>query len=292
MIIVDFSAIAVANYMIMVGNGAGGNIKYMQGNVMDVDLFRHMCLESLAKINRKFRDQYGSMVIALDARGATWRHVVYPYYKIKRREAKAKQTKVDWKRYQEISAIVGDEIIANMPYKTLLVEYAEADDIIGWLARESAEGFKDSIIISKDKDFLQLQIGNTFIRQWSPRDEEFVSTADLKKHFFTMLVKGDTDDSVPNIRSNDDCFALKIRQPPVTEKMINSWYDKSLKMTDQELANMERNSRLIDLRRTPKKVLTDIQQAFENASPPPRSNVMKYFMANGLNRLMQKIEDF
>ena len=64
MILLDYSQIALANIIV--------------GKMEDEDLIRHMILNSIRMYNRRFRDDYGQMVICADGR-QSWRYEYYPY---------------------------------------------------------------------------------------------------------------------------------------------------------------------------------------------------------------------
>ena len=121
MIIVDFNAIAI------------GNIITQKLDIQE-DLIRHMILNSIRMYNKKFRNQYGQMVIACDS--SSWRKDVFPQYKFKRKSGR-EESSLDWNEIFNIIGMVREEIQQNLPYKVIQVQGAEADYIIGALALET-----------------------------------------------------------------------------------------------------------------------------------------------------------
>ena len=72
MIIVDYNAIAIAGVI-------------TQKMQIDEHLIRHMILNTIRMYNKKFRKEYGQMVIACDH--SSWRREVFPQYKASRKKA-------------------------------------------------------------------------------------------------------------------------------------------------------------------------------------------------------------
>ena len=69
MIIIDYNAIAIANII-------------TQKLDVQEDMIRHMILNSIRMYNKKFRKEYGQMVITTDS--SNWRREAFPQYKFKR----------------------------------------------------------------------------------------------------------------------------------------------------------------------------------------------------------------
>jgi 5'-3' exonuclease len=106
--------------------------------------------------NKKYRDEYGQVVIAVDGSNS-WRKRVFPQYKAHRKKNR-EASSMDWDKFFEILNTVREEIKENFPYKFVHLEGVEADDIIATLVEETQEFGKAEpvMIISSDKDFIQL----------------------------------------------------------------------------------------------------------------------------------------
>ena len=144
MILVDFSAIAVANIAVQKLN--------------DEDMIRHMILNTLRMYRSKYKGKYGELVLACDGPN-NWRKTFYPEYKANRRKGREEST-FDWATAFTIMNNVREEIKENFPYKVLHIDGCEADDIIATVVEYTNEEFgayEDVMIISGDKDFVQLQ---------------------------------------------------------------------------------------------------------------------------------------
>src|SRR5210317_387870 len=112
MIIIDYNAIAIANII-------------TQKLDVQEDMIRHMILNSIRMYNKKFRKEYGQMVIATDS--SNWRREAFPQYKFKRRDGR-EESSLDWGEIFRIINLVFEEIGDNLPYKTLKIDGCEADD--------------------------------------------------------------------------------------------------------------------------------------------------------------------
>ena len=99
MIIVDINQIMISNLMVTINRD---NLELSE------DLVRHMVLNSLRGHNKKFRKQYGDMVIACDS-GNVWRKKSFPNYKAGRK-ANREKSEHDWTMIFDILSKVKNEI--------------------------------------------------------------------------------------------------------------------------------------------------------------------------------------
>ena len=145
MIIVDLNQIMISNLMVQIN---GRNAVELSES-----LVRHMVLNSLRAHKKRFRD-YGEMIIACDS-GNVWRREVFPNYKAGRKKVREKSGH-DWTKIFEIMSKIKDELKEHMPYKVIEIDTAEADDIIAALVKKSYYTNQNVLILSGDKDFIQL----------------------------------------------------------------------------------------------------------------------------------------
>lgn len=284
MIIADFNGIAL------------GAIITQKLDIQE-DIIRHIILNSLRMYNKKFRDEYGQMVIACDH--SSWRKKVFPQYKFKRKESReGDEEKTEyWNEVFRILNMVRDEIRENLPYKVIHIEGCEADDIIGTLALETQEFNKGEpvMILSADKDFVQLHRFNN-VRQYSPMQKKFVQEPNPRMYMFEHLMKGDSGDGVPNVLSPDNTFTDGIRQSPVTKKKIENWLenvDKLEEVMDTETyRNYRRNKMLIDLEETPAELKESIINTYENTKAAPKMKVLNYLIKKRCKQLIECVEEF
>ena len=278
MIIVDINQIMISNLMVTINRD---NLELSE------DLVRHMVLNSLRGHNKKFRKEYGEMVIACDS-GNVWRRQSFPNYKAGRK-ANREKSEHDWTMIFDIISKVKNEIKTFLPYKVIELETAEADDIIAVLTRRVKEKI---LILSGDKDFIQLH--NARIQQYNPVLNKFVGQDEnpslyIREH----ILKGDRSDGIPNVLSDDNVFIEGRRQRPLSKKKIEAWCNEIVPtFNEEEQKNYERNKTLIDLNCVPKELEDKINREFENFEVATRDKILGYFINKKLKTLIEVIDEF
>ncbi len=151
--------------------------------------------------------RYGT--ICFDAKGPTFRHKLYPQYKANRPP-------------------MPEDMIVQLPYIREIVqafnlpdlekEGFEADDLIGTLARRAEkEGF-EVVMVTGDKDFLQLVSEHAVI--WDPMKDKLTTLDTLHETYGieprqmidVMGLSGDTSDNIPGVPGIGPKTALKLIQ--------------------------------------------------------------------------------
>ena len=278
MIIVDINQIMISNLMVTI---------HRDNLELSEDLVRHMVLNSLRGHNKKFKKQYGDMVIACDS-GNVWRRQAFPNYKAGRKETREK-SEHDWTMIFDILSKVKDEIKTFLPYKVVEVESVEADDIIAVLCRRTNEKV---LILSGDKDFIQLH--NDRIKQYNPVLNKFVGQGEnpslyIREH----ILKGDRSDGIPNVLSDDNVFIEGRRQRPLSKKKIEAWCNEIVPtFSEEEQKNYNRNKTLIDLNCVPKEFEDKINREFDNFEVATRDKILGYFINKKLKTLIESIDEF
>jgi len=284
-LLVDFNQVVISNFMAQVGNHT--NIP------LDESLLRHMILNTIRLNRNKFADKYGEMVICCDSK-KYWRRDVFPYYKASRKKDR-EASGVDWNTMFNTLSTVRQELIDTFPYKTLIVEGAEADDIIGTLVHKYNQYEKDILILSSDKDFMQLQIYNN-VKQYSPVHKKFIRTADAELYLKEHIIKGDRGDGIPNVASPDSVFVTGGRQRPMRKKLIEQIANTNVltagDVSEEIKRNFARNKQLVDLSETPEELQDEIVSAYTNYDIKDRSGLFNYFVNNKLRNLMENLSEF
>ena len=286
MIIVDINQIMISNLMVTI---------HRDNLELSEDLVRHMVLNSLRGHNKKFRKEYGQMVIACDS-GNVWRRQAFPNYKAGRKESREK-SEHDWTMIFDILSKIKREIKEFLPYKVVELETAEADDIIATLVRKQQSMVapnheKKVLILSGDKDFIQFH--NEYVKQYNPVLNKFVGKGEnpslyIKEH----ILKGDRSDGIPNILSDDNVFIEGRRQRPLSKKKINSWVEEVfMTFTEEEQKNYDRNRKLIDLSCIPHELEEKINNEFLNVKVASRDKILGYFINKKLKTLIEVIDEF
>ena len=279
MILVDMSQIMMANIMMQ--------MHMSKKSEPDENMVRHMVLNSLRMYRTRFLSEFGEMVLCYDSKHY-WRRDYFPEYKHSRRKNRGTDDK-DWDAIFECLNNIKDEVKTHMPYKSVEVYGAEADDIIATLCKK----YKDqkTMIISGDKDFIQLQKYNN-VSQYSPITKKMVNGHNPDTYIKEHILKGDSSDGVPNVLSPDHTFVEGLRQRPLSKKKIEAWIKSETGMSDEVKRNYQRNHKLINLDNTPEDLQKSILDTFNEAPYGDRSKILTYFIENKLKELTDSIGDF
>lgn len=283
MILVDFSAIAVANIAVQKLN--------------DEDMIRHMILNTLRMYRSKYKDKYGELVLACDGPN-NWRKTFYPEYKANRRKGREEST-FDWAAAFTIMNNVREEIKENFPYKVLHIDGCEADDIIATVIEYTNEEFgayEDVMIISGDKDFVQLQKYKN-VSQFSPVQKKSLAEKNPRAFLVEHIMRGDASDGVPNVLSGDDVFITGSRQTPLSKKkldaIIEDLNEGELLYAASWYRNYQRNETLIDLSKTPSDLKNNIIQEFTSQDQwKNKGHVLPYLINKRCNQLIESVQEF
>ncbi len=151
------------------------------------------------------------LAVAFDARGPNFRHEKYPDYKANRPP-------------------MPDDLAVQIPYIKKIVEAhnihtmeeqgVEADDLIASAARRLAGLGHKVIVVSGDKDLLQLVNDNIIV--WDPMKDLFLDSAGVKKKYNVapdklldlFALMGDKSDNIPGVPGIG---------PKSAEKLINEF---------------------------------------------------------------------
>ncbi len=135
-------------------------------------------------------------VILFDAKGPTFRHEMYEEYKANRPP-------------------MAEDMAAQIPYIKEVVDGFrlavmempgfEADDLIGTLAEKAEGAGYDTVIVTGDKDFIQLVSERISI--WDPMKDKVIDPSTVKKEYGlspeqmidVMGLAGDTADNIPGV---------------------------------------------------------------------------------------------
>ena len=282
MILLDYSQTVIGSFMAM-GKGKPA---------VEEDLLRHTILNSIRMFRNQFFKDFGEMVICCDGKD-NWRKKVFPEYKANRRKNR-EDDPTDWKTLFELLHEMREDLTKYFPYKVMHVDSAEADDIIGVIISERQTKFHTpTLIVSSDKDFIQLQ-KYPEVKQWSPLQKKFI-VGDPFESLYDKLIRGDTGDGVPNILSSDDTLITEgKRQTPVTKKKMELWKGKKPEEFCNEamLRNYHRNKTMVDLGETPNSIRINILNQYDSQEFGNRNQLFDYFTDKKLKNLMDVIDEF
>ena len=281
MIIVDYSGVAIATVAI--------------NKVNDEDMLRHMIINSLRMYRTMYKKDFGELVLACDGKN-NWRRNYYPQYKANRKKGR-EESDFDWAEAFRIVNKVREELRENFPYKVIHIDECEADDIIGTLCENSQEfgQYEDIMIVSADKDFLQLQRYKN-VRQYSPLLKKEYHEDNPVANLTEKILTGDAGDGVPNVLSHDDVFVTGERQTPLSRKkkdaILEDLAEGELLYAASWYRNYQRNEKLIDLTQTPERLKKQIIDEFNSQDQwDNKGKVFPYLINNNMKLMIESVEE-
>lgn len=283
MILTDYSALCIASI-----TGAA----FRERLTLNDNLIKHIILNKYREINVKLSGQFGDLLILCDHR--SWRKDYFKYYKANRQKTKD-DSALDWEMIFRIMDEMKIVFHENFPFYVISVPNCEADDVIAAFAHKTEV---PTCIVSKDKDFYQLQV-NPLVKQWDYTKKEFIEIADPIEYRNELIIRGDSGDGVPNIHSDDDTFVTEgKRQGRVTQKRLPDLIKHSktdfVNATVELRRNWERNKKLIDLTDPVDFAFDGIKEYKEQKinKHVDQGKTMSYLAENKMVVLLGKLSDF
>ena len=278
MILVDANQIAISHLM----------VRQKIENGIHIESVRKSIIKVLARIHRRFKGDYGDLVLCYDDKNY-WRREIFPFYK-KNRKQEREKSKYNWDEVFSVLNTIRDEIKTYFPYQVIKVESAEADDVIASLVHETAKRSNPerTLILSADKDFIQLHKYN-FVTQYDPIKNKWITHDNPVQFLQEHIIKGDRSDGIPNILTCDDAIVTGKAQKKMSKEKITSLAS----MNPQDftnfirLRNWKRNSLLIDLERIPEEVVNKILVTYETTTTPDSISI-DYFISNNIQDIIEE----
>lgn len=254
---------------------------------MTNDLLRHMIINVIRYNKRKFENEYGKLVLAMDNK-KYWRREQFPNYKFNRKKVRD-QTGLDWKILFQFMNEIRQELKEYFPYKVMDIDGAEADDVIAVLSKNYCDKEK-ILILSGDKDFCQLHIHSNDIDQFDPVRKKWIKVIDPKLYLKEHIIRGDAGDGIPNILSDGDTFLIPgKRQNRISSKYVDEF---DINNIDDTSTFYKRNQVLIDFEYIPKELQFKILEEYQNMKPASAQNLLQYFMKYNMKNLASNLSDF
>ena len=276
MILVDANQIAISHLM----------VRQKIENGINIDSVRKSIVRVLARIQKEFGNDYGQMILCYDDK-IYWRGQVFPYYK-KNRKKERESSKYDWDMVFSVLNKIRDEVRRNLPYYVLQCKGAEADDIIASLVRLNREKAEPTLILSADKDFIQLH-RFPFVKQYDPIRNRWIENENPVQYLREHIIRGDRSDGIPNILTCDDAIVNGKAQKKMSKEKISTLASMNPEdFTNYiRLRNWKRNSELIDLSKIPVEIYQDVVMKF-NKYVTPQMN-LQYFIDNNIQELIEEL---
>ena len=165
---------------------------------------------TIMSLIRQYKPQY--LVVAMDARGKTFRHEMYDQYK-------ANREKTPEDLHAQIPVIDGFLDGMHIPHFSKVG--MEADDIIATISRRASGEGIETVMVTGDKDLLQLVRSDVFALR-PPRkgekDYRLCGEAEVRELFGVgpeqivdyLTILGDSSDNVPGINGIGEKGAVKL----------------------------------------------------------------------------------
>ena len=191
--------------------------------------------------------QPSRVVVVFDGSGgSSKRKKVYKGYKANRSKSKLRMNRA----YNELMNAEEEQesmkrqyvwladILDHLPISFMMYDGCEADDIMAYISTQILKEGEQSVIMSTDKDFLQLVDGETIV--WSPTKKKLYNTKLVKEEYgihpsnilLYRVLDGDTSDNIPGVRGCGIKTLLK-RFPELNEDDEIS-VDKLLELSEEK----------------------------------------------------------
>ncbi len=248
-------------------------------------------LNMLNKINTDYQPDY--IAVAFDRKAPTFRHLEYADYKAGRK-------KMPPELAMQLPLL--KEVLTAMKVKILEIDGFEADDIIGTVARRAeAEGL-EPLIISGDKDELQLATDKTKVlitKKGISEFELYDEAAMFEKYGFSPEqfidfkgLMGDQSDNIPGIPGVGEKTALKLVQEfgSVANLIANTdkISSKSLKEKIEENAQLALMSRRLATINTEVPIEIDFDEF--KAEEPDYNALIELYSKLEFNSFLKKLQ--
>jgi len=183
------------------------------------------------KYNYLFKT-YGNLIICHEGKNSLeWRRSIFNDYKRNRDKFKQEQSYLDLKKTFPII----ESVLDLYPTKQIKIDKMEADDVMYALATNFAKKGEDVLIISTDKDMIQLKNHYDNIDVYSPMKKKFYEK--VPNIVMEKAVCGDASDNIPGLYRVGPKTLEKMLADPVLwkKKMANGnqkLYESFVKIVD------------------------------------------------------------
>jgi 5'-3' exonuclease len=156
------------------------------------------------------------------------------------------------------------------------------------------ESIEDVLILSADKDFIQLH--NSKVIQFDPIRKKNIKVDRPDLYLKELVIRGDGGDGVPNAMSPDNALVDGIRQKKIMKAKLDEWvkldWDQLFEIPEFKIG-IVRNKKLIDLTEIPDNITNAILDQYNRSLTTPKEiNIINYFQQHKLASLMENVNDF
>lgn len=241
----------------------------------------------LLKIINDFKPSHA--IVVFDSGGKNFRHDIYPQYKAHR--PSVHQDLIDQFALVRQAAI-------SLNFATLERAGFEADDIIATLAHKASILKEEVIIITSDKDLMQLI--DEYVRMYDPTKSKYISHDDVIEKFGVepskirevMAFIGDASDNVPGVPSIGPKTAAELIKNFGTLENVLKSLDQIKSVKQREAINTHKDKALISWQLVELDRNVDIKLDLPSLrwNPPQLDQIRNFLDEFGFKSLNKRIE--
>jgi DNA polymerase-1 len=238
------------------------------------------------------QEQPDAIAVAFDPPGKTFRHERFEAYKATREKAPDEmKAQLPWLR----------EIVAAHGVPLFEVEGFEADDVIGTLALQGVEQGYEVLIVTGDKDFMQLVGPELSLYNVFKRGEDLVieNAPEVEAKFGTtpdrvvdvLAIMGDASDNVPGVKGIGEKGAVKLIKEFGSVAGVLERLDE-VKGKQKEYIERDREQLLLSRELVTIDTNVPLEPGFDVVGPaqPDNAALRELFQRLGFISLIKKVE--
>jgi DNA polymerase-1 len=274
---------------------------------------------SLRSLGSVIRDTGATKVIVVfDGKGgSSKRKKIFPNYKKDRKMTLRMNRQFEFDSWEETEANMKKQLITfssyldYLPIKVIAVDNLEADDIIAYICLTYLQDV-DTVIMSSDKDFLQLVNHNTQV--WAPTKkkmygiDEVIEEYNIHPHNITInrILEGDKSDNIDGVNGFGvkrlaKMFPFLTEEKKYTLDEIKEYAEANVEKYTlyqrliDEFDKVERNNQLMNLHLLDFNTNAKLRiQAYMNEEPKKlnKMGLLLKFSKDGLSHAFQNFPDW
>lgn len=209
---------------------------------------------------------FGDMLFVLDpehgSQSRSWRYKIYPEYKGQRKADRDKKPYDVYKIFSKSVEIIrhDDKFSKRFGLRIVSADNAEADDIIATVFMDEDNSMLNKFLVASDKDYLQLEnvtqmnLMGEQVTIEQPYPELMKVTP--QDYLLAKILTGDTSDNITQV-------FYKVGYKTAIKKYVSNleFLNESLERDAVAMEKFNRNKKLIDFAKIPKKIRAKAKNA-------------------------------